>query len=1802
MQTNIEYTLLDSISFDVPRLLSVRNGNGAKVGGARVTAIGINFGAASISEAQTIRIGQSTCTSTLWLSDSHMVGLARSGTQAGLSVEVQAGYTTSRSISKEDAYSYDSPSLSTVLVSNRPNAGSLAHLTVLGVNLASFDPTLAVRAGCTASASTLWASDTSVVTAPASGSSGSSFLSVTVGARSLQGLASAGTFTGGFSFDGPAFGLPEWRLRNLGEDSSIIISMLGTSFGRWDASVQGKIANTAAQSTVWTSDSQLGCMPSHGVGRTQRAQLTMSSLTHTQTEVLSYDAQRASSVSSSNGATGFLRPVTASGAHWGQVNLSPCSRVSGTSSPVTSWRSTSAVTLRPSPGLLGSHRLAITSMLSTTSLTHFLSFDSLSTSAIFPSNVAKTPVSLMLQLGSDFGASEPCLATRMGGTASPSVRWLSESSIVSLRSSGGNDGYPTRPVVLSGSAQPASLTGLYSYDSPSLSTVLVSNRPNAGSLAHLTVLGVNLASFDLTLAVRAGCTASASTLWASDTSVVTAPASGSSGSSFLSVTVGARSLQGLASAGTVTGGFSFDGPAFGLPEWRLRNLGEDSSIIISMLGTSFGRWDASVQGKIANTAAQSTVWTSDSQLGCMPSHGVGRTQRAQLTMSSLTHTQTEVLSYDAQRASSVSSSNGATGFLRPVTASGAHWGQVNLSPCSRVSGTSSPVTSWRSTSAVTLRPSPGLLGSHRLAITSMLSTTSLTHFLSFDSLSTSAIFPSNVAKTPVSLMLQLGSDFGASEPCLATRMGGTASPSVRWLSESSIVSLRSSGGNDGYPTRPVVLSGSAQPASLTGLYSYDSPSLSTVLVSNRPNAGSLAHLTVLGVNLASFDLTLAVRAGCTASASTLWASDTSVVTAPASGSSGSSFLSVTVGARSLQGLASAGTVTGGFSFDGPAFGLPEWRLRNLGEDSSIIISMLGTSFGRWDASVQGKIANTAAQSTVWTSDSQLGCMPSHGVGRTQRAQLTMSSLTHTQTEVLSYDAQRASSVSSSNGATGFLRPVTASGAHWGQVNLSPCSRVSGTSSPVTSWRSTSAVTLRPSPGLLGSHRLAITSMLSTTSLTHFLSFDSLSTSAIFPSNVAKTPVSLMLQLGSDFGASEPCLATRMGGTASPSVRWLSESSIVSLRSSGGNDGYPTRPVVLSGSAQPASLTGSYSYDKSVFNLASHPANGPMTGAVWVSVLGKDFAVVDYTGRARLGATSAEASRWTSDTSIWLQSAASTGTSLSIRFTSVGDSALSLPLLSGSFTFDSPAVSRLETGNVPAFIINELLTPSDGRLKQVGSFGSFDGSGQTRVGGSSSAFTRWESETCLLSKPSPGSGHTCHVQVTAAAAVGSTEQSISFDSPSLPESSIDLTNVPLTGSVKLSFQGDNFARVSTSALARVKSTSSPSTQWLSTSSVIAKQPCVTEQRAFVALTADKSVGTSQEYISADAPSLSSFSQKAGKVLFDFLIHHANSGRTGGDSFLAVGSSLGSVDVSTQLRVASTACESSIWSSTSSVSCSVAAGSEVSANALVTLAQQAGSLSAVFSYNLPTLSSIFPVNVPMSDQQSYLVTAFGSNLQAWDLSPSLFIGHTICLFTRWQSDSSLLCSVADRYSALSNDTAASLRLSLFNNGQILSVTQALSYDMIVYQTSWTTVAAEEEELAGSTTTWLSHSTSSDLSTSPLDMALPSTTPEPLPPTDPGAAYNASLEPCVLNASWQHIIDNLHDPTESATPARYSFATGGLGDRMVKDVEEAWVCQYGHPCAMKLGAGETTGEMPAYCFIYDEISETFREWGILSEIGLD
>ncbi|EKX46869.1 hypothetical protein GUITHDRAFT_137864 [Guillardia theta CCMP2712] len=96
------------------------------------------------------------------------------------------------------------------------------------------------------------------------------------------------------------------------------------------------------------------------------------------------------------------------------------------------------------------------------------------------------------------------------------------------------------------------------------------------------------------------------------------------------------------------------------------------------------------------------------------------------------------------------------------------------------------------------------------------------------------------------------------------------------------------------------------------------------------------------------------------------------------------------------------------------------------------------------------------------------------------------------------------------------------------------------------------------------------------------------------------------------------------------------------------------------------------------------------------------------------------------------------------------------------------------------------------------------------------------------------------------------------------------------------------------------------------------------------------------------------------------------------------------------------------------------------------------------------------------------------------------------------------------------------------------------------------------------------------------------------------------CVLNATWTHIISNLHLPSVSAVPRNLSFITGGLGASMVTNVWEVWVCQFGHACIWELGVAVSVADISgkqaeAVCFVYDEMRKSFLTWGLLSELGL-
>jgi len=93
------------------------------------------------------------------------------------------------------------------------------------------------------------------------------------------------------------------------------------------------------------------------------------------------------------------------------------------------------------------------------------------------------------------------------------------------------------------------------------------------------------------------------------------------------------------------------------------------------------------------------------------------------------------------------------------------------------------------------------------------------------------------------------------------------------------------------------------------------------------------------------------------------------------------------------------------------------------------------------------------------------------------------------------------------------------------------------------------------------------------------------------------------------------------------------------------------------------------------------------------------------------------------------------------------------------------------------------------------------------------------------------------------------------------------------------------------------------------------------------------------------------------------------------------------------------------------------------------------------------------------------------------------------------------------------------------------------------------------------------------------------------------------CVLNATWEDIV---HTVTRSKQMMqRPTYITGGLGEMMKLDQEEVWVCQFDHTCSQT--RRPTNAPLPpnmtddGFCFIFDEVRQCFKPWGLLSALHL-
>jgi len=233
-------------SYDAPAVTFAGRFNGATFGGTSITLSGINFGASNRSP--TIRVGFTECTTTSWRSNTAVLCQLADGYAASQSIALSVHGLIGTSFQQ---FSYDSPSITALGIPNAAGSGDV-HVTLVGFNFASVDPSLTVRVGMTQCGTSGWTSSTAArCRLPNSGSG----LGLNVAAEVFSKISTGVAL---FSYDAPVITLVT-PIANAATTAGITISLIGANFGQINFSESAQIGSTACTRTSYLSDTMLLC-------------------------------------------------------------------------------------------------------------------------------------------------------------------------------------------------------------------------------------------------------------------------------------------------------------------------------------------------------------------------------------------------------------------------------------------------------------------------------------------------------------------------------------------------------------------------------------------------------------------------------------------------------------------------------------------------------------------------------------------------------------------------------------------------------------------------------------------------------------------------------------------------------------------------------------------------------------------------------------------------------------------------------------------------------------------------------------------------------------------------------------------------------------------------------------------------------------------------------------------------------------------------------------------------------------------------------------------------------------------------------------------------------------------------------------------------------------------------------------------------------------------------------------------------------------------------------------------------------
>ena len=545
-----------TIALPQTRVTHIQPANGPSGGGTFVTILGSNFGFLAFSDRlpgavegvpqKRTFLGATECEETTWTSDSMMACKTSRGRCANcqLSVTVEGLYTRSGDVGFS-FFTFDSPSVARGTPANVATGGSSISRTVnvSGTGFGTYEQSSAGRMGGTATLSSAWLDDTSLVCRFAPGVGSTRSLVITSGGGAL------GTLTQAVSYDAPvlskvgsAYGTSAVLGQgNGGSGEGKLVVVDGSGMGMFDATPRGRVGGTSCELTEWKSDTALQCAVATGFGFDQKMVITSGVLVGSLSGAWSYDKVELVGGVATNGpsAGGNFIYMTHAANYW---YYSPSSRVGQTASVATEWVSYSSVRCLLSAGIGTGHPVVLTAGGARGTVTMSASYDVPSLWSVSLTNAATSGGLLVTLSGADFGRADYTQDARFGGTACQATSWASDSSVSCIVSSGVKSGLM---LAVTAGISVGTTTSMWSYDRPSVhvlnSTGLTMNVAAIhaeGAESVLTVAGTNFGAGAASAMGRLGVTACEATTWLSDSAVSCMVPTGVGSTLGVAVTVG----------------------------------------------------------------------------------------------------------------------------------------------------------------------------------------------------------------------------------------------------------------------------------------------------------------------------------------------------------------------------------------------------------------------------------------------------------------------------------------------------------------------------------------------------------------------------------------------------------------------------------------------------------------------------------------------------------------------------------------------------------------------------------------------------------------------------------------------------------------------------------------------------------------------------------------------------------------------------------------------------------------------------------------------------------------------------------------------------------------------------------------------------------------------------------------------------------------------------------------------------------------------------------------------------------------